>query len=145
MMTLQQNKQKMFYALQVGQIPIYETDENGNVIYYTDNEGNQIPLETGETEIGYTDAIQFFGNISMSSGESEALEFGIDVSDYDATLIVDKGAIPINETSLIWFETDVGYKDVLHTIIDPNTEDYKVLAVKTSINTSKFILGKLPK
>ena len=64
MMTLQQNKQKMFYALQVGQIPIYETDENGNVIYYTDNEGNQIPLETGETEIGYTDAIQFFGNIS---------------------------------------------------------------------------------
>lgn len=145
MMTLQQNKQKMFYALQVGQIPIYETDENGNIIYYTDNEGNKIPLETGETEIGYTDAIQFFGNISMSSGESEALEFGIDVSDYDATLIVDKGAIPINETSLIWFENDVGYKDVLHTIIDPNTADYKVLAVKPSINTSKFILGKLPK
>ena len=144
-MTLQQNKQKMFYALQIGQVPIYETDENGNIIYYQDSEGNKIPLETGETEIGYTDAIQFFGNISMSSGEREALEFGIDLSDYDATLVVDKNAIPITETSLIWFESEVGYKDNLQTVIDPNTADYKVLAVKPSINTSKFILGKLPK
>ena len=53
-MTLASNKQRMFYSLQDDEIPIYEsyTDEEGNVIYITDDDGNKI--ETGETTIGYT-------------------------------------------------------------------------------------------
>ena len=30
MMTLAQNKRKLFYALQIGDVPVYETDTDGN-------------------------------------------------------------------------------------------------------------------
>ena len=139
------NKQKMYYALLDKEIPIYEKDNGGNIIYYTDADGNKIPLETGETELGYSKPVQFFGNISLSGGESEAVEYGIDVSAYDATLIVNKDILPIDETSLIWFKSKIGYKDTDETIVDANTADYKVLEVKPSINESKYILGKMIK
>lgn len=144
-MTLQSNKQAMKYSLQGERVPIYETDENGNIIYYTDSDGNQIPMETGEYATGYSQPVSFFGNIAMSGGEVDSVEFGIDVSGYDATLVVDKGTIPIDETSLIWHTSEVGYKDSGKTIIDGNTADYKVLAVKPSLNTTKYILGRITK
>ena len=139
------NKQKMYYALLDREMPVYERDAEGNIIYYTDADGNKIPLETGETELGYSEPIEFFGNIALSGGESEVVEYGIDVSAYDATLIVDKNAIPLTETSLIWFESEVCYKDTGKTIVDPNSADYKVLEVKPSLNVSKYILGKIVK
>ena len=145
MRTLAKNKQKMYYALLDNEVPVYERDAEGNTIYYTDADGNKIPLETGETELGYSEPIEFFGNIALSGGESEAVEYGIDVSAYDATLIVDKNAIPRSETSRIWFESAVGYKDTDKTIVDPNSADYKVLEVKPSLNVSKYILGKMNK
>ena len=40
MHSLKRNKQKMKYALQIGEIPIYERDSDGNVIYYEDADGN---------------------------------------------------------------------------------------------------------
>lgn len=145
MRTLAKNKQKMHYALLNVEVPVYQTDADGNIMYYTDSDGNKIPLETGETELGYGEPVEFFGNIALSGGESEAVEYGIDVSAYDATLIVDKNAIQLSETSLIWFESEVGYKDTEKTIVDPNSADYKVLEVKPSLNVSKYILGKITK
>ena len=47
-------------------------------------------------------AVSFFGNIAMSGGEAEAVEFGLNVGDYEAVLLVDKNSLPIDETSLIW-------------------------------------------
>ena len=29
------NRQKMFYAKQIGQVPVYDTDEDGNLKYIT--------------------------------------------------------------------------------------------------------------
>ena len=144
-MTLQSNKQAMKYSLQGERVPIYETDESGNIIYYTDSDGNKIPIETGEYTTGYSQPVSFFGNIAMSGGEVDSVEFGIDVSGYDATLVVDKGTIPIDETSLIWNTSEVGYKDAEKTIVDGNTADYKVIAVKPSLNTIKYILGRITK
>ena len=144
-MTLQSNKQAMKYSLQGQRLPIYETDENGNIIYYTDSDGNKIPMETGEYTTGYSEPVSFFGNIAMSGGEVDSVEFGIDVSGYDATLVVDKGTIPIDETSLIWHTSEVLYKDEEKTIVDENTADYKVIAVKPSLNTTKYILGRITK
>ena len=145
MMTLASNKQSMKYSLQGEKVPIYETDENGNIIYYTDSDGNKIPMETGEYTTGYSQPVSFFGNIAMSGGEVDSVEFGIDVSGYDATLVVDKGTIPIDETSLIWHTSEVEYKDAEKTIVDGNTADYKVIAVKPSLNTTKYILGRITK
>ena len=144
-MTLASNKQSMKYSLQGERVPIYETDENGNIIYYEDSDGNKIPMETGEYTTGYSQPVSFFGNIAMSGGEVDSVEFGIDVSGYDATLVVDKGTIPIDETSRIWHTSEVGYKDAEKTIVDGSTADYKVIAVKPSLNTIKYILGRITK
>lgn len=144
MRTLAKNKQKMHYALQIGEVPIYETDEDGNIKYIT-IDGEQVPVETGEYELGYSEPVEFFGNIALSGGDSEVVEYGIDTSAYDATLVTDKGAVPITETSLIWFQSEVGYKDTDKMIVDGNTADYRVLAVKPNLNEAKYILGKLTK
>lgn len=157
MRTLLKNKQSMKYALQIGEVPIYNRDENGeiiyecyedsdgNIIYYLDENGNKIPSETGEYEVGYSEPCEFFGNIAMSGGEAEAVEYGIDVSAYDATLVMEKGVLPIDETSLIWLESEVGYTDASMTHADGHTADYKVLAVKPSLNFVKYILGRIVK
>lgn len=157
MRTLRRNQQSMYYALQIGEVPIYNRDENGeiiyehyedsdgNIIYYLDENGNKIPSETGEYESGYSEPHEFFGNIAMSGGEAEAVEYGIDVSAYDATLVMEKGVLPIDETSLIWFESEVGYTDASMTHADGHTADYKVLAVKPSLNFVKYILGRIVK
>lgn len=157
MRTLLKNKQSMKYALQIGEVPIYNRDENGeiiyehyedsdgNIIYYEDENGNKTPSETGEYEIGYSEPHEFFGNIAMSGGEAEAVEYGIDVSAYDATLVMEKGVLPIDETSLIWFESEVGYTDASMKHADGHTADYKVLALKPSLNFVKYILGRIVK
>lgn len=146
MMMLNSNKQKMYYSLLTGETPVYKRDENGNIIYI-DFDGNNVPVpaEDGDVELTYGIPETFFANIAFSSGEAQAVEYGVDVSSYDAVLVVEKGSIPITETSLIWFETEPQYKDVSKTIVDYKSADFKVLAVKPSLNVSKYILGRLPK
>ena len=134
MRTLKKNKQQMYYANQDREVPIYE--------YYEDADGNMYPLDTGETKLVYGEPILFEGNIAMSGGEVEAQEFGLDVSGYDAILITSKDLIPIDETSLIWFESEVVYENEEQKIPDEFSADYRVLAVKPSLNVSKYVLGR---
>ena len=136
MMTLNSNKQKMYYANQDRVVPIYE--------YYEDEDGNLIPLDTGETKLVYGEAVEFFGNISLSSsGEVEVQEFGLNLGDYSAILVTDKDYIPLTETSLIWHTTEPT-KD-----IDGNTNefnaDYRVVKISPSLNMSKYVLQKVVK
>lgn len=136
MRTLNKNTQKMYYANQDRVVPIYE--------YYEDEEGNLIPLDTGDTKLVYGEPIEFKGNIAMSSsGEVEIQEFGLSQADYSAILVVDKDYIPLTETSLIWFENEPK-KD-----IDGNTDefsaDYRVVKVSDSLNVSKYALQKVVK
>lgn len=140
MRTLKRNKQKMFYSLQGEEVPIYEMDSEGNIIYYEDSDGNRIPLETGEYEIGYSEPVEFYSNVSMSGGEAEAQEYGLSVSDYNAILVCQKGYVPITEGSLIWIESEVGYKDIDETILEPNSADYKVIKASKSLSFVKYIL-----
>lgn len=141
MRTLQKNKQTIYYANQTGLVPIYEKDENGE-IKYIEIDGVKIPVETGNYEMSYGKAIDIDGNITMSGDESSETEYGIDSSGYDAVLILDKGEADISETSVVWFENDVKYKDLENQSADPNTADYKVLKKVPSLNGLKYILGK---
>lgn len=142
MRTLKKNKLPIYYSNQIGTASIYETDENGD-IKYIEVDGVKVPVETGEYEPLYGDVIDIHGNISMSGDETVESEYGIDKSGYDAILILDKDEADISETSLIWFENEVVYKDDAETIPDGNSADYKVLKVSSSINGMKYILGKL--
>ena len=136
MRTLNRNAQKMYYANQDRVVPIYE--------YYEDEDGNLIPLDTGETKLVYGEPIEFKGNISLSNGgEVEVQEFGLNLGDYSAILVVGKDYIPLSETSLIWHATEPT-KD-----IDGNTNefsaDYRVVKVSDSLNVSKYALQKVVK
>lgn len=135
MRMLNRNKQKMYYALYGKEVPIYE--------YYIDSDGNEIPLETGETKIVYENPVEFLGNISLSGGESEAVEFGLNLADYEAILVVAKNTLPINETSRIWHNTKPTYND--DGTINESSADYKVVKVSPSLNVDKFVLRKIVK
>lgn len=144
MRLLRKNKQKMKYSLQIGEVPIYERDEEGNIIYI-DVDGQKVPVETGETEIGYSKPVDFRGNIAMSGGESEAKSFGVDISDYDAVLLMEKNQIPIDETSLIWHMSEVKYADEQNTIVDKKSADYTVKRVQPSLNFTMYLLKRVVK
>ena len=140
------NQQKLYYALYKEEIPIYATDSDGNIIYdsYTTEEGEVItyPIEV-ERVSGYTKPEEFMGNIAMSGGEAEAVEFGIDLSQYSAVLITEKDLLPISETSRIWFETEPEYN--ADGTVNGDKADYMVVAVKPSLNYTKYLLSKIVK
>lgn len=129
MMTLQSNKQAMKYSLQGERVPIYETDENGNIIYYTDSDGNQIPMETGEYTTGYSRPIPFFANINNKLNEVVWQDYGIDNSTNYAQIVASKGELPLKAGSVIWKKSEVGYKDDDKTIVDETTADYTVKGI----------------
>ena len=129
------NKQKMHYALYGKEVPIYD--------YYTDSDGNKIPLDTGETKITYENPVEFFGNIALSGGESEAVEFGLNLADYEAILVVAKNTLPIDETSRIWHNTEPTYNE--DGTVNEVSADYTVVKVSPSLNVDKFVLKKVVK
>lgn len=144
MRLLRKNMQPMKYSLQDGRVPIYERDENGDIVYI-EVDGKKIPVETGEYETGYSAPVDFIGNISMSGGEAEAKEFGMDIGDFDAVIILEKDAIPITETSIIWHTSPVKYKDEQNTIVDSKSADYAVKRVSPSLNFTKVLLQRIVK
>jgi hypothetical protein len=131
MMMLNQNKQKMYYA---NLLDVIQEE-------YIDEDGNRYP--TGEPKNIYSDPIEFDGNIAMSGGEAEAQEFGLNLADYEAVLVVGKNTLPITETSLIWHVTAPTKG------IDGNTDeysaDYRIVKISPSLNFDKYVLRKVVK
>lgn len=129
----------MKYALQIGEVPIYNRDENGeiiyehyedsdgNIIYYLDENGNKIPSETGEYEIGYSEPVSFLSNISNKLNEVVWAEYGIDNSTNYAQILADKDVLPLKAGSVIWKKSDVGIKE--SGSVDDSTADYVVKGV----------------
>lgn len=145
MRTLSRNKQILYYANQsANRVPVYATNPDGT-IKTIDVDGVSTKVISGYSDNEYTNAVEFEGNIALSGGEVVNVEFGVDASAYDAVLILNKNEININETSLIWAESPVGYKDANETIIDPYSADYRVTRVSPSLNQSKYLLSKVVK
>ena len=144
MRMMNRNKQNLYYALQDREVPIYETDEDGD-IRYIEIDGQQIPVETGKTELGYSKPIKMLANIAFETNETTAQEFGVDVSDYDAIVVFGKNEYPLTETSRIWFESTPRYKDTSEAIVDGDSADYKVVSVRNTSNEGKAILRHLTK
>lgn len=138
-------KQKMYYSLFDKEMPEYQTDMDGNILHYTDAEGNTIPLETGETTVGYDLPVEFMANISFGNGEAEAREYGLNISDYDASMVVEKGTLPITETSIIWYNEEPSYIDPDKTLVNAKSATFRVRAVKPSLQFDKYLLQRLTK
>lgn len=137
MRQLRRNKQEMYYSLYSGQIPIYATDEEGKVLT-TNVDGVEEPVIDSYDD-GYGQAVAFKANISFNSGETRLGEYGLNVSDYNAIISAEKGTLPFDEQTLIWHNSEPQYKDGL---IVPESADYRIIAIKTSLNEERFILKK---
>ena len=121
------------------EIPVYETDDEGNVIYQT-IDGVDYPVEIGNAKIIYGMPYPIYANISYNSGETQIAEYGLNTSDYDAVIVADKGKYPFDERTLIWHTSKPRYDEEGYVL--PESADYRVVAVKTSLNLDKFILKK---
>ena len=120
--------QSMKYSLQDGKIPIYETDDDGNIIYI-EVDGKRVPVETGDTDTGYAAPVDFEANISNKLAEVLMKDFGIDDSTNYAQIVAEKNALPIKSGSVIWKKSEVKYKDEDKTIVDEKSADYIVKGV----------------
>lgn len=137
MRTLKKNEQILYYANYAGEVPIYAKDDDGNIItIVVDGETEQVVDSTVQS---YGTAIKFKANISFNSGETSMAEYGLNPGQYNAVINATKGKLPFNEQTLIWHTSEPQYKDGL---VIPESADYRVIAIKTSLNEERFILKK---
>ena len=127
MRCLLKNKQKMYYALYVEST---ETTTGKTIII----DGEEVNVEYGSTSQEYTTPVEFKGNIAFTGGDVYETEYGIDKSNYSAVLVMNKGEIPIDEHSLIWYDTPPDRK-----------ADFKVVKVVPSLNVDKYLLQRIEK
>lgn len=138
MRTLKKNEQTLYYANYVGDIPIYATDEEGNILT-TDVDGDIVEVIDSYKQ-GYSNPEEFEANISFDSGETIMAEYGLDVGEYNAVIQATKGEFPFNEQTLIWHTSEPEYDSSDNVL--PESADYKVVAIKSSLNEERFILRK---
>lgn len=118
--------------------PIYAYDENGEPIV-TVVDGVEVPVES-ETVTYYDAPTIFYANISFDNGNTVLAEYGLDTSNYNAVISANKGTLPFNERTIIWHKSEPEVDD--YGRAKEETADYRVVAIKTSLNEERFFLKK---
>lgn len=170
MRALRKNQSLLKYSNQAAIVPAFETDENGNIkfwsyidndgneFFYEDTDGNKIPMfaDSG-TETLYGEPVNFMASIAMSGGEAESVEYGISVVDYAAIIITEKSLVPLTEGSLIWFRSEPEYisEEPIHMLVNDEeisgmfakrtSADFFVKKIVLSQHFDKYILGAVNK
>lgn len=143
MRTLNRNKQKQYYSNPGKLVPIYETDEEGN-IKYIEVDGELVPVETGEYEPGFSMPVEFKANIAGKLDNVVIRASGADASDNHAQIVADKGTLPFKIGTRIWLRSKVEYKDEAKTIPDGDSADYVVRGLMLEdLNQDMFYLEVL--
>lgn len=144
MRTLKKNEQRMLYSLYLESETVYETDDDGNIIYYTDREGNKYPIEIGSAEPHYSTPVEFYASIKGTLNEAQVKEYGLDQSSIYSQITASKNAIPIVKGSYIWKESEVIYDDEGYP--DVTSADYKVVGVlDESLSVDLYLLNRISK
>lgn len=138
MKQLSQNKQALKYANYLGKVAVYARDESGNIIY-ENVDGTLVPVTNG-TKVAYGEVLDFKANISFNSGQTLQSEFGLDTSDYNAVISANKGELPFDEKTIIWHTSEPTFD--AEGVVKPESAEYRVVAIKTSLNEQRFMLKK---
>ncbi len=125
MRTARRSKQIMYYSNFHTSEPVYLTDDEGNIIYRTMPDGEMVAVKDGETKEGYDEPTEFMNTISGSLTEDELMAFGSE-SRAVAKITYHKGSLPFKVGTLIWKDSEVGYKD---DEVDENSADYRVMGI----------------
>ncbi len=137
------NKQLMKYSQHGQKVTIYEKDDDGNIKYYVDGDGNKIPLIADE-KVGFSEPKEFYANISNKLSEVLVKEFGVDDSSTYVQIVTDKGYLPLKAGDVVWKKSEVGYDDF--GLVDSTTADYEVKGVADEgLTVDLFLLQKVVK
>ena len=137
------NKQLMKYSQHGQKVTIYEKDEDGNIKYYVDGDGNKIPLIADE-KVGFSEPKEFYANISNKLSEVLVKEFGVDDSSTYVQIVTDKGYLPLKAGDVVWKKSEVGYD--YSGLVDSTTADYEVKGVADEgLTVDLFLLQKVVK
>nr|DAH24211.1 MAG TPA: hypothetical protein [Caudoviricetes sp.] len=144
------NKQAMKYSLQGQTVTIYERDDDGNILYYTDNDGNPYLDDEGnkmpkilEEKIGFSKPEDFEANIAFSGGEAQSKEYGFDTADFDAILLTDRNVLPIQKGDLIWLDSEPTYTS--DSLVDETSADFTIVGIKPALCSTKYMLKAVVK
>lgn len=130
MRQLRKNKRKLYYANYIKTVDID--------LGYTEIGGQQIPIKRGQFQT-YSAPVEFEANFGVRNGETYQSEYGLNTSDYNAVISANKGELPFTEQTLIWCTENAPTVNLDGSAI-PETADYRVIAIKTSLNEERFIL-----
>lgn len=137
------NKQRMWYSQHGQRITVYEKDDDGNIKYYEDADGNRIPLISDE-KIGYSEPKEFYANISNKLSEVLVKEFGIDDSSTYVQIVTDKGYLPLKAGDLVWKKSEVVFDE--NRTPEPISADYTVKGVADEgLTVDLYLLQKTVK
>lgn len=105
------NKQNMYYSLYEGDVPVYETDENGFIVYMT-VDGEEVPVEAGTKEARYAMPVPFKANISSQLNEMHIKAWGVDQSSIYSEIVCQKNYLPLKVGAIIWRESPITYDEL---------------------------------
>lgn len=114
MRTLLRNKQRFWFANITG--TTRTVDEYG--------------YETGESEVAYSEPVEFEANISAARGATDLDAFGINTN-YTKTIVTDDLTVPIDKSTILWIDCEPDENGEAGNI----KHDYVVVAVAKSINS----------
>ena len=141
MRSLKKNKQPFHYATYSEEIKVYQRDENGDIVYVDDGDGNLIPIEIGSAP-GYNTPVLFNANISAGKGNAESEVFGVGV-DFSRSISTCDMTCPIDELTLLWIDAKPQY--LAGGTVDPDSADYKVAAKPAKgLNSIMIAIKALP-
>ena len=138
MRVLNQNRQNLYYSNYAEDCEVYAKDSQGNILYET-IDGVDYPVVEA-TVSKYSQPVAIKANISFNSGDTRLAEYGLNPSDYNAIIVANKGEFPFDERTLIWHTSEPQYDKDDNVL--PESADYRVKAIKTSLNEERFILTK---
>lgn len=137
------NKQAMRYSQHGQKVTIYEKDDDGNIKYYVDGDGNKIPLIADE-KVGFSEPKEFYANISNKLSEVLVKEFGVDDSSTYVQIVTDKGYLTLKAGDVVWKKSEIVYDE--DGLVDSTTADYEVKGVADEgLTVDLFLLQKIVK
>ncbi len=128
MRTARRIKQKMYYALKGEPHPIYERDDEGNIIYLLVG-GEKVPKETGEPTNGIEEPVEIENSIGSSLTQDEIEAFGVQGRTL-ASMTYKRGEYPFEVGTLIWLNSDVRRLDDGN--VDEDSADFVVAGINTT-------------
>ena len=138
MLMLNLNTQQIKYAVFTGSQEIESSGEPGTWTNPVTGQVYTLDKTTGDSKPTYGEVTTDFVNISLGNNNKDDFEpFGFSSGDYNGTISAIKGEFDFNVGTLVWYESEVEYKD---GEVNPKSADYTIIGIMPTLNEIKYLL-----